>query len=68
MNTDYILQSIGTIHKPHLYKFIEDYTTQRDENSYTFSYVLGYNTKNKHEYLQKQINLKNIKMVKENEF
>jgi 5'-3' exonuclease len=51
----------------HLYKFIEDYTTQRDENSNTFSYML-YNTNNKHEYLQKQINLENIKMVKENEF
>jgi hypothetical protein len=52
----------------HLYRFIELYTTQRDENSDTFGYILDYNTKNKHEYLQKQINLENIKMVKENEF
>lgn len=50
-----------------LYEFIELYTTQRDENENMFSYMLN-QVKNKKEYLQKQIDLGNIKMVKEIEF
>ena len=50
-----------------LYNFIGLYTTQRDENNNMFSYMLD-NVKNKKEYLQKQIDLENIKMVKEYEF
>jgi len=50
-----------------LYEFIGLYTTQRDENDNMFAYMLD-NAKNKKEYLQKQIELGNIKMVKEIEF
>lgn len=51
----------------HLYNFIELYTTQRDDKGGTFAYELG-NKTNKKAYLQKQIELKNIKMIKEIEF
>lgn len=50
-----------------LYNFIELYTTQRDENKNMFSYMLG-QVNNKKAYLQKQIDLGNIKMIKEVEF
>lgn len=50
-----------------LYNFIELYTTQRDENGNMFSYMLN-KVENKKAYLQKQIDLENIKMIKEVEF
>lgn len=50
-----------------LYNFIELHTTQRDTNGNMFAYMLG-QSKNKKEYLQKQIDLGNIKMIKEIEF
>ena len=45
----------------HLYDFIEVYTTQRDNRGNMFAYQLG-NEKNKKAYIQKQIDLGNIKM------
>lgn len=50
-----------------LYNFMELYTTQRDENGNMFSYMLG-QVNNKKAYLQKQIDLGNIKMIREIEF
>ena len=51
----------------HLYNFIELYTTQRDENNNMFSYMLN-KVANKKTYLQKQIDLGNIKIIKEEDF
>ena len=45
-----------------LYEFIELYTTQRDENGNLFAYQLG-KEKNKKAYIQKQIDLGNIKEI-----
>lgn len=50
-----------------LYNFIELYTTQRDDRNMTFGYMLD-QVNNKREYLQKQIDLGNIKMIREEEF
>lgn len=50
-----------------LYHFIELYTTQRDDRDMTFGYMLD-QVNNKREYLQKQIDLGKIKMIRECEF
>lgn len=49
-----------------LYNFIELYTTQRDKNKNMFGYALT-QTNNKKEYIQKLINDKLIKVIKEEE-
>lgn len=51
----------------HLYNFIELYTTQRDDKDNTFSYMLD-KVNNKKEYIQKQIELDNIKIIDRIEF
>ena len=47
-----------------LYDFIESYTTQRDKTGNMFGYMLT-QTNNKKEYIQKLINDKLIKVIKE---
>ena len=50
-----------------LYNFIELHSTQRDNTDNTFAYKLDKES-NKKQYLQKQIDLGNIKMITESEF
>lgn len=51
----------------HLYNFIELYTTQHDDKNNPFYYMLD-KVNNKKEYLQKQIELGNIKIIDRIEF